>query len=125
MRHVSTEHAPAPGGHYAQGVVHQGTLYVSGQLPIDPRTGEKRLGPLEEQARQALENMLAVVRAAGADVEDVLKVTIYVSDMDGWGKVNQVFSELFGEHRPARAVVPTPPLHYGFGVEVEAVARVP
>ena len=66
MRHIATDAAPKPAGHYSQGVVHNGTLYVSGQLPIDPQTGEKRLGTIEEQSRQTLENVAAVLAAAGA-----------------------------------------------------------
>ncbi len=104
MRHISTENAPPPGGHYSQGVVHNGTLYVSGQLPVDPRTGERTLGSIEEQTQQALENVAA--------------------DIDLWGRVNEVYTTFFGEHRPARAVVPTNELHYGFQIEIEAVAAV-
>jgi 2-iminobutanoate/2-iminopropanoate deaminase len=124
MQHVSTEHAPPPGGHYSQGVVHNGTLYVSGQLPVDPQTGERRLGSIEEQTQQALENVAAIVAAGGGGLGDVVKVTVYVSDIDLWGRVNEVYSAFFGEHRPARAVVPTRELHHGFQIEIEAVAAV-
>ncbi len=124
MRHISTENAPPPGGHYSQGVVHNGTLYVSGQLPVDPRTGERTLGSIEEQTQQALENVAAVVAAAGGGLGDILKVTVYVADIDLWGRVNEVYTTFFGEHRPARAVVPTNELHYGFQIEIEAVAAV-
>lgn len=124
MRHISTDKAPPPGGHYSQGVVHAGTLYVSGQLPVEPGTGERKLGSIEEQTRQALENMAAIVRAAGGGLEDVVKVTLYVSDIELWGRVNAVYSVFFGEHRPARAVVPTKELHFGFQIEIEAVAAV-
>ena len=125
MKHISTDGAPAPAGHYSQGVVHNGTLYVAGQLPIDPATGEKYIGPIEEQTRQVLQNVAAIVEAAGGGLGDILKVTVYVSDIGLWGRVNQVYAEFFGEHRPARAVVPTRNLHHGFEIEVEAVAAVP
>lgn len=124
MRRISTETAPAPGGHYSQGVVHNGTLYVSGQLPVDPSTGERKLGSIEEQTQQALENVAAIVTAAGGGLEDVVRVTLYVSDIELWGRVNSVYAAFFGEHRPARAVVPTKELHYGFQIEIEAVAAV-
>lgn len=119
---VRTENAPAPGGHYSQAVVHNGVVYVSGQLSIDPKTGEKKLGSIEEQTEQVLQNIGAILKAANSDLSRVLKMTVYVADIDLWGAVNEVYSRVLGEHRPARAVVPTGALHYGFLIEVEAVA---
>ena len=121
---VSTPDAPRPAGHYAQAVVHNGLVYVSGQLPVDPASGEVRLGSIEEQAEQALKNVAAILRAAGSDPGHVLKTTVYVSDISLWGRVNAVYVAFFGDHRPARAVVPTRELHYGFQVEIEAVAAI-
>jgi 2-iminobutanoate/2-iminopropanoate deaminase len=125
MKEISTKDAPAPAGHYSQAVVHNKTVYVSGQLPIDPETGEKRVGSIEEQTEQALKNVFGIVTAAGSDVQHVLKTTVYISDIGLWDRVNAVYSRLFGTHRPARAVVPTRELHFGFQIEVEAVAAVP
>lgn len=125
MHHIETEAAPRPAGHYSQAVVHNGTVYVSGQLPIDPRTGERRLDSIEAQARQALANVSAVLDAAGARLADVLKVTVYISDIGLWDRVNRVYAEFFGDHRPARCVVPTRELHFGFQIEIEAVAALP
>ncbi len=71
-----------------------------------------------------LENVAAILAAGGADLGDVLKVTVYVSDIGLWGRVNQVYAEVFGEHRPARVVVPTRDLHHGFQIEIEAIAAV-
>ncbi len=122
MREIATDHAPRPAGHYAQAVVYHGLVYVSGQLAVDPETGEKRLGSIEEQTRQALQNLAAVLRAAGSDVDRVLKTTVYVADIALWDRVNGVYADFFGGHRPARAVVPTRELHYGFLVEIDAVA---
>ena len=122
LRVVSTPDAPQPAGHYSQAIVHGDTVYVSGQLPIDPRTGEKRTGAIEEQTRQALENVAAILKAAGSDLRRTVKVTVYISDMSLWPRVNAVYAEFFGAHRPARAVVPTRELHFGFQVEIEAVA---
>jgi len=99
-------------------------VYVSGQLPIDPRTGEKRVGSIEEQTEQALQNLAAILRAAGSDLDQVVKTTVYISDIQLWGRVNAVYSRFFGKHRPARAVVPTRELHFGFQIEIEAVAVV-
>jgi len=124
MRVITTDQAPSPAGHYSQGIVHDGTLYVSGQLAIDPATGEKCVDSVEAQTRRALENVFAILRVAGSSPTDVLKVTVYISNIELWGRVNSVYAEMFGDHRPARAVVPTRDLHYGFLVEIEAVAAV-
>jgi 2-iminobutanoate/2-iminopropanoate deaminase len=122
IRTISTPDAPRPGGHYSQAVVYGGLVFVAGQLSIDPRTGERLLGPIEEQTEQALRNLSAILKAAGSDMSRVLKTTVFVSDINLWGAVNEVYARVFGEHRPARSVVPTGELHYGFLVEIEAVA---
>jgi 2-iminobutanoate/2-iminopropanoate deaminase len=119
---VRTQDAPTPGGHYSQAVVYNGLVFVAGQLSIDPLTGEKKLGSIEEQTEQALKNVGAILKAAGSDLSRVLKMTVYVSDIDLWGRVNEVYARVLGEHRPARAVIPTKELHYGFLIEIEAVA---
>ena len=121
---VETPNAPKPGGHYSQAVIHNGLIYIAGQLPIDPATGEKKLGSIEEQTEQVLANLRAIVEAAGSDLSRVLKTTVYVSDIELWGKVNEIYARTFGEHRPARAVVPVNDLHYGFKIEIEAIAAI-
>ena len=121
---ISTPNAPRPAGHYSQAIVHGNTVYVSGQLAIDPQTGEKRLGSIEEQTEQALKNVAEILKAANSDISQVLKTTVYVSDIALWERVNAVYAKFFGEHRPARAVVPTRNLHYGFQIEIEAIAFV-
>ena len=122
IKTILTQSAPAPGGHYSQAVVHNGLVYVSGQLAIDPRTGERKLGSIEEQTEQVLRNVAAILEAADSDLRRVLKMTVYVADIGLWAAVNAVYARVMGEHRPARAVVPTKELHYGFLVEIEAVA---
>jgi 2-iminobutanoate/2-iminopropanoate deaminase len=124
MQVISTSNAPAPAGHYSQAIVHDGVVYVAGQLPIDPQTGEKRIGSIEAQTEQALSNVAAILSAAGSSLDRVLKVTVYVSDISLWNRVDAVYARVFGNHRPARAVVPTRDLHYGFQIEVEAIAAV-
>ena len=93
-------------------------------LPVNPQSGEKCLGSIEEQTLQVLENVDAILNAAGSSRDRVLKTTVYVSDINLWDKVNTVYSEFFLEHRPARAVVPTRDLHYGFKIEIEAIAYI-
>jgi len=121
MKFIETDQAPKPGGHYSQGVAHAGTLFISGQLAVDPATGARKLGSIEEQTEQVLNNMEAIAIAAGASRKQVLKVTIYLSDIDFWGKVNDVYARFFGTHRPARAIIPCKKLHHGFQIELEAV----
>ncbi|HEY0171907.1 MAG TPA: Rid family detoxifying hydrolase [Pyrinomonadaceae bacterium] len=122
IKTVNTRNAPSPGGHYSQAVVYNGLVFVSGQLSIDPRTGEKKLGSIEEQTEQVLKNVGEILKAAGSDMSRVLKMTVYVSDIGLWEAVNEVYARVLGEHRPARAVIPTGELHYGFLIEIDAVA---
>lgn len=118
---IFTTNAPAPGGHYSQAIVHNGFVFVAGQLPIFPN-GEKCLGSIEEQTALVLDNLHAILEAAGSSMALVVKTTVYVADIQLWGRVNAVYAEKFGSHRPARAIVPVPELHYGFGIELEAIA---
>ena len=124
MTIINTPDAPKPGGHYSQGIAEGGLVYVSGQLPVDPASGKILASSVEDQTLRALLNVEAVLRAAGSSKEDVLKVTVYVPDIATWGRVNAVYASFFGEHRPARAVVPTRELHFGALIEIEAVARI-
>jgi len=124
IKYISTPNAPQPSGHYSQATVHHGVVYVAGQLPIDARTGEKKVGSIEEQAEQVLTNLREILHAAGSDLSRVLKTTVYVSDISLWGQVNEVYTRFFGESRPARAVVPVKELHHGFQIEIEAIAAV-
>lgn len=122
MRIVQTDLAPRAGGHYSQAVVHGRTVYVSGQLPIDPADPKAPPGDAAQQARQALQNVRHILEAAGSGLDQALQMTIYVSDIAHWETVNRVYSEVMGENRPARAVVPTRDLHYGYIVEIQAIA---
>ena len=122
IKTIQTPNAPAPAGHYSQAVVYGGLVFVSGQLSIDPQTGEKKLGSIEEQTEQVLKNVSEILTAADSDLSRLLKVTVYISDISLWGPVNTVYARVMGGHRPARAVVPTKDLHHGFLIEIEAIA---
>jgi 2-iminobutanoate/2-iminopropanoate deaminase len=122
IKTVTTPNAPAAGGHYSQALVYNGLVFVSGQLAINPITGERLTGSIEEQTEQCLKNIAEILKAAGSDLTRVLKMTVYISDMELWGSVNAVYARVMGDHRPARAVVPVTELHYGFKIEIEAVA---
>lgn len=124
MKVISTNDAPQPAGHYVQAIVHNNMVYVSGQLPIDPQSGEKKIGSIEEQTEQALNNLDRILRAANSDITRVVKTTVYISDIQLWSQVNNVYAKFFGAHRPARAIVPTCELHFGFQIEIEAIAVV-
>jgi len=124
MKTICTERAPVPAGHYSQAIVHGDTVYVSGQLPIDPVTGEKRTGSIEEQTEQVLTNLSEILRASGSGMDRLVKVTVYISDIGLWDRVNAVYARHLGDHRPARAVVPTRDLHFGFQIEIEALAAI-
>ncbi len=127
MKRVETAGAPAPAGHYSQGIVHGGLVYVAGQLPIDPAVGRdasRPPGPVAEQTERALRNVQAILEAAGSGLDGLLQVTIYVSDMAHWGEVNEAYARVLGAHRPARAVVPVGELHHGYAVEIQAIGAV-
>lgn len=124
MEIINTSLAPAAAGHYSQAVVHQGLIYVSGQLPLDPVTRKVVDGGIEEQVRQTIANVRNILLAAGSDLDNVIKVNISISDGTLWGDVNRIYAEAFGAHRPARAVIPCGDLHYGALLEMEVIARV-
>jgi reactive intermediate/imine deaminase len=111
-------------GHYALATIHQDTVYVSGQFSFDPETREKKFGPIEEETLQALENVATILEVAGSSKEQILRMTLYIPDVKLWDKVDAVYKEFFGEHKPARTVVPTNELHFGFKIEIDAIAYI-
>jgi 2-iminobutanoate/2-iminopropanoate deaminase len=113
---------PSALGHYSPGIQAGPFLYVSGQIAVTPAGESLAQADLAAQSLQALNNMAGVVRAAGGRLEDVVKITVYLADPEGWPVFNQIYADFFKDHRPARAVVPVLPFHGGFLVEVEAVA---
>lgn len=124
IQRITTPNAPIPAGHYSQATIHNGVVYVAGQLAIDPATGERKLGSIEEQTERTLRNVEAILLASGSDFAHVLKMTVYVADIELWGAVNATYAKILGPHKPARAIVPTKDLHHGFLVEIDAVAAV-
>ncbi len=110
-------------GHYSPGVWVGNILYISGQLPMDPITGKLAEGGVEAQTRQALSNVERVLIAAGLKRTDVALCRVYIPDVALWDAVNEVYAAFFGEHKPARVIVPTRELHHGALVEIEAMAE--
>jgi len=124
MKTIQPPNQPTPKGHYSPGIEHHGVIYVSGQLPMDLVTREPFAGDIETQTELALRNVEAVLHAAGSDLSRVLQFTIYVSDIELWGKVNEVYARVMGDHRPARAIVPVKDLHFDTKIEIQAIAVV-
>lgn len=119
---VSTKAACPPAGHYAQATVYGDRLYVSGLLPVTAEAERLEGAPFEAQAALVLRNLGAVLEAAGADASRLISTRVYIADIDNWPAFNKMYAEFCGDHRPARAVVPVPHLHYGLALEVEAIA---
>lgn len=124
MKIIQTNNALIPAGHYSQAVVHNDTVYISGQLAVNPETGEKVFGTIEEQLTVVLNNINLILKEANSSKNKVIKVTIYIPDVSLWGQVDKSYAEFFGDHKPARVVVPTRALHYGLGIEVDVIAYI-
>ncbi len=122
MQYISINGAKQPAGHYSPATQAGGLICISGQLPVNPYTGEKCSGDIKEQTQQVLQNLDTVLRNAGATKDDVLKTTVYIADISLWDEINGIYADYFGSHKPARAIVPTGSLHYGFLIELEALA---
>ncbi len=121
--HVATAHAPKPIGPYSQAVQTGADLYCSGQIPLDPHTGEIVAGDVAAQAQRVLENLGAVLCAAGYEFASVVKTTIYLVDMDDFAAVNAVYDKYFGTTKPARSTVAVKALPRGARVEIDCIAR--
>ncbi len=124
MNKIQPPNIPVPKGHYSPAVEHNGLIFVSGQLPINHETGEVETGSIELQTELALRNVETILVVANSDLNHVLQFTIYISEMDDWGKVNEVYAAILGEHKPARAIVPVKNLHFGTKIEIQAIATV-
>jgi len=119
---VSTEKAPAAVGPYSQAVKANGFLFISGQIPIDPETGQIDAVDVAGQVKQVLANLDAILNAEGLTVADVVKTTIYVTSMDYFKQVNEIYATLFDTKPPARSTVEVSALPKGAKVEIEAIA---
>ena len=120
---IHTDHAPAAIGPYSQAIVVDGWVFCSGQIPLDPDTGELVGGTIDEQTDQALSNLSEVLQAAGSSLQDVVKTTVFLADMNDFAAMNKVYEQHFGEHRPARAAVQAAALPKFCNVEIECIAR--
>jgi 2-iminobutanoate/2-iminopropanoate deaminase len=124
LKPVLTANAAPPGGHYSQAMIFNDLVFVSGILPIEPDGLTEPERDFASQAGCVLRNAAAILAAAKSSFADVVKTTVYITDISHWGEFNAIYAEHFGAHKPARAVVPVPTLHHGFLLEVEFIAKV-
>ena len=124
MKSIETEYSVRDGGHYTPGIVYNGMLFISGQLSSDPETNKIPEGGIKPETRQALKNLDIILKEAGCTKEDVIQCRVYIPDVALWGDMNEVYTEYFGDHKPARVVVPSNNLFGGSLVEIEAIAAV-
>lgn len=122
MKTIHTAYSKNAPGHYVPGILTGNTLYISGQLPRDPKT-QCIPESFEAQVKQALANIHSILLSAGIDKKNVVMCRAYLPDVGYWDDFNMIYAEWFGEHKPARVVVPTRALHYGALVEIEAIAE--
>ncbi len=122
MKELSTKNAPAAIGPYSQGIESNGFVYVSGQLPIDPATGQFAEGGIQAEARQSLTNIKNILAEAGLTMRDVVKVTVLLSDINDFTAVNEIYAEFFEDPYPARSAFAVAALPKGADIEIEAIA---
>ncbi|HKK39188.1 MAG TPA: RidA family protein [Cryomorphaceae bacterium] len=124
MEIIKTKNAPAPIGPYNQAVVHENTIYVSGQVALNPETGEMDNANLAEETHRVMRNLGAVLKAAGSDFDHLIKCSIFILDMNEFKTINEVYGSFFKDHHPARETVEVRKLPAGAKVEISAVAAV-
>ena len=113
-----------PKGHYSTALIHDGLIFISGQLPINLETGDKVFGTISEEISLVLKNIDIILNEAGSSKDKVLKTTVYVTELSKWEEVNTIYSQFFGDHFPARSVVSVAELHFGVKVEMEVIAAI-
>ena len=114
---------PQPAGHYSTVIEHNGILYISGQLPLDPIT-RKKPETFQEEALLVFNKLDKILNEAGSSKNNVLQIRIYLSNIDLWPTLNELYANFFADHKPARIVIPSPALHYNCSIEIEATAFV-
>lgn len=123
MKHIFPGEIQKPKAHYSPGMVYNGLVYVSGQLPLDAQ-GEAQLGTIEEQTTLCMKNLETILKSAGSDLQHILKVHVFIADISNWARFNETYAGIMGEHRPARIVVPCGTLNRGCGIEIDCIAAV-
>ena len=121
-RTIQTEQAPAAIGPYSQAIRIGDFLYTSGQIALDPKSGMVLSGEIEEETEQTLKNISAILQAGGVNFENVIKTTVYLSDLNDFTRMNQVYEKYFSKNKPARACVQVAALPKGAKIEIDAIA---
>ncbi|HVG24035.1 MAG TPA: RidA family protein [Thermoanaerobaculia bacterium] len=122
IRPVATGDAPQAIGPYSQAIQASGFVYTSGQIPLDPATGDLVGGSFEDQVHRVFKNLQAILTAAGSSFDRVVKATVYVTDLGNFGMLNSIYASYFGDHKPARTTVEVPALPKGATVEIDLIA---
>lgn len=122
MEFVHSDHAPRAIGPYSQAVVLGNMIYSAGQIALDPASGQVVDGGIREQTIRVLDNLRAVLRQAGSDLQHVVKTTVFLADMADFGEMNEIYAQAFGQHKPARSTVAVAGLPRGVRVEIEVIA---
>ncbi len=120
---ISTDNAPKAIGPYSQGIVANGFLFISGQIAINPKTGNLVSDSFNDQVKQVLENIKEILKASALSLDDVVKTTVFISDIKNFGIFNEIYAEYFGESKPARSLVEVSNLPKGALVEIEVIAK--
>lgn len=123
MKKIYPETMPVPKGYYSPAIVHNNTVYVSGQLALNEK-GEPQIASIEDETRQCMKNIETILLASGSNLQHILKVNVFIADIANWQIFNRVFTEIMGDHRPARIVVPCNQLNYGCSIEIDCIAAV-
>ena len=123
MKYIQPKQLAIPKGHYSPAIVHNQLVYVSGQLPIK-EDGMIELGSVEQQTELCMKNIQVILETAGSSLSHTLKFTVYTSNIELWDRINAIYAQYLGNHKPARVVVPCTTLHYGCLIEIECVAAV-
>ncbi len=121
MKTIQTKNAPAAVGAYAQGIVTDNLIFTSGQLPLDPETGELEM-EIKKATKRALENIKAIVEAGGSSVDKIVKCNVFLDDVNDFAAFNQVYEEFFGDHKPARSALEVANIPKGAVIEIETIA---
>jgi len=121
-KHVTTDKAPQPIGPYSQGVIAGGFLFVSGQIPIDPATNELVGGDIQTQTRRVLDNLVGILKDAHLGPEDVVKTTVFLTDLNEFAGMNEVYARYFGKEPPARSTIQAAALPRGVKIEMDLIA---
>ena len=121
---ISTENAPKAIGPYSQAVKAGNFIFISGQIPLDPKTGDLVSESIEDQAKQVLNNIKSICKAAGYSLDDIVKISIFLTDLGNFATVNEVMKEYFAEPYPARATVEVSGLPLGVNIEIEAIVLI-